>query len=171
MDKTTCRKLILGYVAAVLVAWVGVWVLVSTAALHVRPSDRVMMPWLLGLATTFGLFVLFLVIGLGIWVYRDAGKRGMEPLLWALVAVLVPYFIGTIVYLVVRKPEIGPCPSCGQSQVAGAAFCATCGQPMKPLCASCKGVLPAAARFCPSCGAPVAARSLPGQVEPPAASA
>lgn len=47
----------------------------------------------------FGIPVLLAVL-----VYRDANKRmDCSPWLWALVAALVPSFIGVIVYLIVRR--------------------------------------------------------------------
>lgn len=62
-----------------------------------------------------GLLILILlcVIGvevlIGVMVYRDAKARGMEPWLWTAVCLLVPYFIGLIVYLVVRARNKGAC--------------------------------------------------------------
>jgi len=66
---------------------------------------------------------IFLVIGIGIAVYHDAKHRGMEPLVWALVAALVPYFIGLIAYLVVRQPKAALCGSCGAFMTAGDSYC------------------------------------------------
>ncbi len=50
------------------------------------------------------LFALGLPILIGVCVYRDARKRvDCSPLLWALVAALVPSFIGLVIYLIIRR--------------------------------------------------------------------
>ena len=55
---------------------------------------------------------------LGVFVYRDANARGMEPLLWTLLAVFAPGFIGLIVYLVVRRDHFKLiCPQCVLSEL------------------------------------------------------
>ena len=69
------------------------------------------------LVSFFGALILigiFVWVGIGIAVYHDAKKRGMEPLLWALVATLVPYLLGLIAYLIIRHPIQSFCPSCSQ---------------------------------------------------------
>ncbi|MCJ7634307.1 hypothetical protein MUP77_18200 [Candidatus Bathyarchaeota archaeon] len=55
----------------------------------------VLSPWLLSLVG----------LCLGIWVYRDAQKRGMDRVLW-LVIVAVANIPGLLFYLVVRKPIV-----------------------------------------------------------------
>lgn len=50
------------------------------------------------------IFTLGIPVLLAVLVYRDANKRvDCSPWLWALVAALVPSFIGAIVYLIVRR--------------------------------------------------------------------
>jgi len=49
------------------------------------------------------LIPIIIAILIAIWVYRDAESRGMSGILWLLVVIFVPYFIGLIVYLVVRR--------------------------------------------------------------------
>jgi Ni/Fe-hydrogenase subunit HybB-like protein len=59
------------------------------------------------------LFALAIPILIGVFVYRDASRRqDCSPILWALVAALVPAYVGLIVYLIVRndyplRPEFG----------------------------------------------------------------
>ncbi len=71
-------------------------------------------------------FMVVLYIALVGWlVYRDASKRGMDPWLWATVAVFVPYLIGVITVRDARRvprmrttaparlqglPELRTCP-------------------------------------------------------------
>lgn len=96
----------------------------------------VMVPALL-LVVLGGLAYVFL----GIWTYRDAKARGLNALLWTIVVLLVPSFIGLIVYLVAgRNQAAGLCPSCSKAVQANVAFCPHCGgavngeaSPMKPL--------------------------------------
>ncbi|SHJ37058.1 Phospholipase_D-nuclease N-terminal [Dethiosulfatibacter aminovorans DSM 17477] len=45
------------------------------------------------------IFQLFLAI----FVYNDSKKRGMNPVLWVLITILMPNLIGFIIYLVVRS--------------------------------------------------------------------
>lgn len=96
---------------------------------------------------------IFFVIGIGVAVYHDAKQRAMEPLLWALVAALVPYFIGLIAYLVVRQPKAALCGSCGASMTTGDSFCKSCGYRISPPCPACSRPVDASARFCQHCGA------------------
>lgn len=70
----------------------------------------------------FSFFAVFLMIVLNlaipiciaVYVYQDAKRRGMEPILWALVAAIVPWFIGLIIYLLVRSGHSAlHCAKCG----------------------------------------------------------
>jgi hypothetical protein len=81
---------------------------------------------LLGLACS--LFVAAYVLALG-YVYGDARRRGMSPLLWVLAAFLVPNLVGFLLYFLLRKPLLEPCGGCGCGMEAEQAFCPACGQP------------------------------------------
>lgn len=84
--------------------------------------------FLLGMAIYIGVAVL-----MGILVYRDAKARGMEPWLWTAVCVLVPLFIGLVIYLAVRagkKPGTA-CPSCGEPVQPDYLRCPQCGAQLK----------------------------------------
>ncbi len=104
-----------------------------------------------------GLTVLFVWIGVGVAVHYDAKRRGMEPLLWALVAALVPYLLGLIAYRVVRHPEQTVCAICGQPFTAADVFCRNCGHAVQVRCSSCGRPAASSARFCPNCGTPLTA--------------
>jgi hypothetical protein len=99
----------------------------------------------------------FVCTAIGIVVYYDAKRREMEPLLWALVAALVPYFIGLIAYLIARKPIATFCPGCGASVPEHSAYCPQCGHSFQRPCPSCGRPSDPSARFCPYCGAQVGA--------------
>ncbi len=97
----------------------------------------------LGLGALGGLccFVIFLplIIGLlvGIWVYKDAEKRGKSGVLWLLIVWFVAFPIGLIIWFVVRPP-IG-----GEKKAAASS---------ERRCPNCGRVIPDDARTCPYCG-------------------
>ena len=95
---------------------------------------------------------------LGVFVYRDANARGMEPLLWTLLAVFAPGFIGLIVYLVVRRDHFKlMCPKCGGEVQQGFVSCPSCGQKLSANCSHCGTALRPEWKLCPQCGSEVTA--------------
>lgn len=86
----------------------------------------------------FGILIpiaaIAMTILLAVWTYRDAVNKGMSGLLWTLVVILVPSFIGLIVYLCVRyDAKKVTCSKC-LSQVNGnSKFCSNCGQELVPV--------------------------------------
>src|SRR5690348_16482345 len=62
-------------------------------------------------------------------IYVDAVRRGMPPIPWTALAVMIPNCVGFVLYFVLRKPILHPCPSCGRGVAPDAAFCPRCGQP------------------------------------------
>jgi hypothetical protein len=109
------------------------------------------------LLTLFGIVPLSFYVLLVGYVYGDAGRRGMNPLLWTLLAVFIPSAIGVILYFILRDPIAVPCPSCGVPARMGHAFCASCGSAVRRACAQCRQPIEASWRNCPSCGAPTSA--------------
>ena len=104
------------------------------------------------------LLVLFLGIPLliGITVYRDANRRGMNAVLWTLIAVLAPGFIGLILYLVVRSDHTAlSCPQCSYPVRESYAVCPQCGTSLKASCLNCHQPLDPSWSRCASCGEPV----------------
>ena len=94
----------------------------------------------------FSFFAVFLMIVLNlaipiciaVYVYQDAKRRGMEPILWALVAAIVPWFIGLIIYLLVRSGHSAlRCVKCGASVEEHYTVCPQCGAELKSRCPSC----------------------------------
>lgn len=101
------------------------------------------------------LFLVFLPVLIGVLVYRDAKSRGMDPVLWALVAVLVPSFIGLIIYLVVRGGySAAVCARCGKQVQEPFAACPYCGAALKLRCEACGCPVEADWKVCAQCGAP-----------------
>jgi hypothetical protein len=86
-------------------------------------------PWagtFIGLAGGTLACAFFLLAG---YVYADSRRRGMPPIPWTALAVLIPNCVGFVLYFLLRKPILHPCPGCGRGVAPDAAFCPRCGQP------------------------------------------
>lgn len=110
-----------------------------------------LLPFLLMLA--FSLVII-------IWVYRDAEKKGMNGVLWALL-VFVGNVVGLLIYLIVRNDEHPravaagrkePCPSCGVMVAQTFSFCPQCGVKLKLTCPACENPVQKEWKVCPHCG-------------------
>lgn len=107
-------------------------------------------------ATLFLLLVLaaFLTIPvlIGVYVYRDARRRGMNMVLWTLIAVFAPALIGFIIYLLIRKnyPDL-ECPQCGSPVTEPYVICPQCGARLRPACPSCARPVEPDWIVCPWC--------------------
>ena len=73
-----------------------------------------------------GLFMAAWLICVG-YVYADARRRGMRPVLWALIAALFPHLFGFLLYFALRQPLTPRCPQCGQAVTLDQRFCSWCG--------------------------------------------
>ncbi len=84
-----------------------------------------------GLGTAIGLaagaFVAAFTLLSG-YVYADAARRGMPPVAWTGLSLLIPNGVGFVLYFVLRKPIQHPCSNCGCAVAQDAAFCSKCGQ-------------------------------------------
>jgi putative membrane protein len=104
--------------------------------------------------------ILILWIAITIWVYRDAERRGMNGILWALL-VFVGSIIGLLIYLIVRtdgiprqveSPNTQPCPNCEKPVLPRYAFCPHCGTRLQAVCPKCNESVDSEWRVCPHCG-------------------
>ena len=110
----------------------------------------------------FSLILLVIWILVIAWVYRDAERRGMNGLLWALL-VLIGNLIGLIIYLIIRtesrprtpQESIPVCPGCQKPVQGDFAFCPGCGQVLKPQCPKCQTEIREEWKICPHCGAKI----------------
>ncbi len=68
----------------------------------------------------------------------DARRRGMNYVLWMLLALLIPGAVGIILCFILRDPLPVPCPSCGTLATKGHAFCSACGAPVRVACPQCR---------------------------------
>lgn len=99
-------------------------------------------------------FMFVIPIVIGVFVYRDASARGMNALLWTLVAMLVPSLIGVIIYLIVRENYSAlSCANCGERVEPGFTTCPSCGNALKEKCPSCGSAVEPHYKVCPSCSA------------------
>jgi hypothetical protein len=79
-----------------------------------------------GIGLVASCLVALWVVCLG-YVYADARDRGMPPILWLLLAALVPNLLGFLFYFALRRPLLLACPRCSQAIYTGQRFCASCG--------------------------------------------
>ena len=93
---------------------------------------------MLGISTGFvlsgftAIATITMIILLGIWTYKDAENKGMIPLLWTAIVVLVPSFIGLIVYLIVRTDNNKiVCSNCNTKVNSNMKYCSNCGMELK----------------------------------------
>ncbi len=94
----------------------------------------------------------FLLLG---YVGRDAKRRDMSPLLWTMVAILIPNALGLVLYFVLRQPRRVICPQCGSAIQAGFNFCPRCSHKLSPSCPQCHRLVGGNDLYCPHCGASV----------------
>jgi RNA polymerase subunit RPABC4/transcription elongation factor Spt4 len=104
---------------------------------------------LLGLLAGTILGCVLLFIG---YVSRDARRRGMSPVLWTLVAILIPNGLGIILYFILRQPRQRACPQCGNAVQTGFNFCPRCNYKLSPSCPQCQRLVGVNDAYCPYCG-------------------
>ena len=109
--------------------------------------------------TLIPILLLILWIAVTIWVYRDAERRGMSGVLWALL-VFVGNLVGLLIYLIVRNDSVPvrvgaentkPCPSCAKPVQPKFAFCPHCGARLQAVCPACKESVASNWKVCPHC--------------------
>jgi RNA polymerase subunit RPABC4/transcription elongation factor Spt4 len=133
---------------------VGLAFLAAMAAVvYATVSGHPPFPWpaTVALAIFGGAIVGCYVLLIG-YVYRDAGRRGMSPVAWTLLAICVPNALGIVLYFVLRKPRIAACPQCGNPLQPGFNFCPSCNHKLSPSCPECQRVVGANDTYCPYCG-------------------
>ena len=101
----------------------------------------------------FLLILITLSIFIGVFVYRDSKKRGMNPVLWTLLAIIAPCFLGLIIYLIVRTQYYDTkCPKCSKQINENFMVCPHCGEILKGRCVKCNYPLEPEWINCPNCG-------------------
>ncbi len=111
-------------------------------------------------SSIFSLALLIIWIFVIVWVYRDAERRGMNGVLWALL-VLIGNIIGLLIYLIVRSESIPAlkaghvteeCPSSQQEVDASFVFCPYCAARIHAVCPECGKATEENWKACPHCG-------------------
>lgn len=111
-------------------------------------------------ATIFILVVLVALLTvpvlIGVYVYWDSRRRGMNAALWTLIAVAAPALIGFIIYLLIRGsyPDL-QCPQCAGSVTEQYTVCPHCGAKLRPACPNCAFPVETDWIVCPKCAAPL----------------
>ena len=119
--------------------------------------------------SVLSLAMLVLWIAVIVWVYRDAERRNMNGVLWALL-VFFGNLIALLIYLIVRSDHplsetsqasappasasAAPqtCPSCSKPVSVGYAYCPHCGAALRTVCPSCGKPVEKDWKACPYCG-------------------
>lgn len=102
------------------------------------------------------ILLLTIPVIVGVYVYRDAKRRGMNAALWTLVAVLAPSLIGFIIYLLVRGSYSDlRCPRCDTRVNDTFVVCPKCGAKLRPGCRNCGTAVESDWKVCPKCAQPL----------------
>lgn len=100
--------------------------------------------------------IIILPFVVGVYVYRDARRRGMNAILWALVAAVAPALIGLIVYLLVRGNYSDlRCPRCDAPVKEQFVVCPKCGAKLRASCPNCATPVEPDWKVCPKCTRPL----------------
>ena len=106
--------------------------------------------------------LLTIPVMIGVYVYRDAKRRGMNAMAWTLIAVVAPALIGFIIYLLVRgNPPDLQCPQCAEPVTEQYVICPHCGAKLRPACPNCSFPVEADWKVCPKCAAPLEGVEMP----------
>jgi hypothetical protein len=146
-------------------AFVGLVVAVSIGGIFFAPvviernakAFAILSPFfLLALFASAAAAVFTLLVG---YVWADAKRRGMNRVLWTLLAIFIPNAIGIILYFILRDPVPLPCPACGTPTQKSHAYCSSCGTAVRPACPSCRQPVEPGWRICARCGTPLTAKT------------
>ena len=115
---------------------------------------------ILGFAVLIALLTIPVMIG--VYVYRDAKRRGMNAMAWTLIAVVAPALIGFIIYLLVRGnyPDL-QCPQCAEPVTEQYTVCPHCGAKLRPVCPNCSFPVEVDWKVCPKCATPLEGVEMP----------
>jgi RNA polymerase subunit RPABC4/transcription elongation factor Spt4 len=108
-------------------------------------------PWWALLAILGGVVMAAMILLIG-YVYADARRRGMNAVLWTLLVIFLPKLLGFVVYFLLRKPLLQPCPNCRWPIGSDFAYCPKCGHALAPSCANCGRAVRRDYQCCPYCG-------------------
>ena len=116
---------------------------------QMTPDDQTAM-----MVITLVIALVFIVItAIGVAVFRDARKLGMNAWMWMLVAVFAPNGIGIIIYLVFRYNEKRKkrCFECNKVITGDFRVCPHCGASLGNKCPECDKQVELDWNVCPYC--------------------
>lgn len=101
--------------------------------------------------------IVFLIFGVqafaAIFTHRDAARRNMNSMVWALVVLIGPLFLGFIVYMICREPiSEYQCPKCGAAIKYDSNKCPSCYALLRTTCDKCGFPVKTGWNSCPNCG-------------------
>ena len=136
------------------IGFVAVQIFFATFVARQSDTPPPVLRTLLGVlaGTIFGCYLL--LIG---YVNRDAGRRGMNRVLWTVIAVVITHGLGIILYLVLRQPLQSRCPQCDAVVQSGFNFCPKCNHQLHPSCPHCQHAVLGNDVYCAYCGGTLAA--------------
>jgi RNA polymerase subunit RPABC4/transcription elongation factor Spt4 len=112
------------------------------------------------LGTLCGIFLAFYTLLIG-YVNRDAGRRGMNRVVWTLLAMFVPNALGIILFFLLRQPLPSLCPHCAAPVQSGFGYCPKCGKNLTLHCTRCQHAIHADDVYCPYCGTSLSNEAAP----------
>jgi hypothetical protein len=121
------------WIAACAIVCIAVLVGLVAGAVHGRVTGQTEVSPVLqslagiGMGLLAGFFIAIWILCLG-YVYGDARRRAMRPVLWTLIAALIPNLLGFLLYFALRQPVLLPCPGCGRPIATEQRFCSWCGE-------------------------------------------
>lgn len=147
-----------------LLGWAGFAATLLFAAIPDDTGPGGMVNWPLMGKLAFALLLpLFLLGIIAFWgyIYGDAKRRGMRPVMWTLLAIFVPYAIGIILYFILRDPLPTECSACHTVVLSKFAFCPSCGTSIRASCPQCGRTLEPGWVNCGYCGTRLPAHQRP----------
>jgi len=106
--------------------------------------------YLVGIAS-----ILVIPILIGVYVYRDASRRGMNAALWVIIVLLLS-FAGFVIYLLVRQDYLDmQCPTCCSPVTRQDIVCPKCNAKLMISCSKCGLTAEADWMVCPQCTTPL----------------
>jgi len=123
--------------------------------------DLLPMRLLMGYSWGMAIASYFLLIG---YISRDVKRRNMSAGLWMLIVLVIPGFIGAIVYFMLRQPMLTRCPSCSTEIESSFHFCPECQFQMAPVCGQCYRGVQITDVYCVNCGHDLAEDSAPARL-------
>jgi hypothetical protein len=124
-------------------------IIVPVASTEPSALVYVILPFLATLIGVVPMMIDVLLVG---YVFGDARRRGMDHVLWTLLAAFIPAGVGIILYFMLREPVPVPCPLCGTPATKGHAFCSACGVAVRTACPQCRQPVEPGWSHCTRCG-------------------